>query len=214
MSVHGPSRATAMTYLTTGARAAITATTAAGNPIAPQPGFIGSDYRGVVFCALNPGEPKGGSQEEEYYDLYRDLGQESDRVQARRIFEAASQQFIRHMTEFNDGRRPWPMYERFIRKVLTGSGLQLKHVAYINVVPFPTLKDSQGLSDRLIREAVDRHTRTLIQDLEPKCVIFRYKKAFESLATEAHPARVFSVNGIAASNREIDEAITLVSALA
>jgi hypothetical protein len=48
-----PSRATAMTYLTTGARAAITATTAAGNPIAPQPGFIGSDYRGVVFCALN-----------------------------------------------------------------------------------------------------------------------------------------------------------------
>ena len=175
-----------------------------------QVGFIGSSYKGIVFCLLNPGIAPGGFEEagveeDRYFDLLSELAKEEDEATARGTFESLMNQTRICMTGTGeDGRGPWGPYSRFVGKVLDATNLSLEDVAYLNACNYP------GVPSSSIYKAVNSSTRELLFEMEPRAVIFRYKAARE-IWPETDPAPfTYVVGGKFLSGESLNESIATV----
>ncbi len=176
-----------------------------GEEYPAQVGYIGPEYCGLVFCLMNHGKAWA---EPELLRLSKMLANvsEDNEIEARKIFEE-----LMDVTESFVPR--WNNYSRFVAKVLEGTELTYRNIAYFNTFPFPTRGDSKGLSEEMLNSAVSHHGKAVMKDLEPRVVIVRYKSVWDAWDNKGIlPSASCLVSGIVASKAQIENARSLVRA--
>jgi hypothetical protein len=185
----------------------------------PDVGFLGRDYRGILFIGMNPGRGASrGPNEREYFRLvsaFRDAPNVADAVPRGRSVFAEESRLVRE--------DPWHQYSSFILPVLTqasalsGLDLGVETIARLNVARSKTVADSAGLSDRLAEICFLAHTPLQLALLRPRVVICRYSRTSDWITRWARESidnvSVITVPGRVAARADIKAAAKLVASV-
>ena len=139
----------------------------------PDVGFVGKDYKGVLFLGMSPGPGKRrGPNEREYFREAVKFSKASERS-ALRFGRRVLAEERRMMRE-----DPWQLHSLFMRPLLIhvsrlGAPLTYDHIARLNVARSKTVAAPTECMARICFHA---HTREQIRVLDPRVIVCCYKR--------------------------------------
>jgi len=154
-------------------------TTYRATHLQPQPGFVGRNYKGLVFLGGNPSAGGKDSHKEQAANLYRRINKLS-KSKEREDFDDV-------MNYLSIIMPSWYVLDRSLSDSFSSLGTNLKDIAYINIFKCPTQKNGSNYSVHAspakLRVCFDKHTRPQLEILKPKTIIFLWKPIFKSIST-------------------------------
>ena len=139
----------------------------------PDVGFVGKDYRGVLFLGMNPGRGESrGPNERDYFREAVKFSKASKRS-ALRFGRCVLAEERRMMHE-----DPWQLHSLFMRPLLNrvsrlGVPLTYDHIARLNVARSKTV---DAPTERMAGICFHAHTREQIRMLDPRVIVCCYKR--------------------------------------
>ena len=140
----------------------------------PDVGFVGENYRGVLFLGMNPGrgESRGPSERKYFAEVVKFREAKSERSAppiGRRVL-AEERRMALH--------DPWPLHSLFMLPLLNrvsrlGKPLKYDQIVRLNVARSKTVV---APTDRMARICFHAHTREQIGLLDPRVIVCCYKR--------------------------------------
>ncbi|MPZ48967.1 MAG: hypothetical protein GEU75_06600 [Dehalococcoidia bacterium] len=141
-----------------------------------QPGFMGTEYKGLVVLGLNPGNgdnrlSRTGFQPkwQEWHEVlakWRDSGTTA-------AYEKAFQCWL-------DDLREWRVWSMYVQPLLNQLGFTPRNIAYLNLFQSPTIANA-SLTPRMIRTGWP-WTKAQLDVLKPRAVVAGGKRVGDILA--------------------------------
>lgn len=146
----------------------------------PQPPWVGAQYEpgGIVLLAQNPSSVRDLSLDE------RGLLGSLKKKPRPDLLHQWSQFRIQHMVA-----KPWRQWKEGFRRAV-GRCVEPERTAWLNVVPYATPGNKKPSSRDVERCRLD-HLVPLLQLLQPRGVIARYKAAQDALAVTPGPWQTY-----------------------
>ena len=143
--------------------------------LAPQFGFVGTDYAAlrILLLGINPGN--GGSN--------TNRSREDSRMMPSILKFAQSpteENFARSEEAYRNECEKWQVWKRHCSEVIGAGKLSLKQIAYSNCLPWRTNSKSR-FSDYVARKTARLYVAPLIEELNPKLIVAMGKERVENI---------------------------------
>ena len=179
----------------------------------PDVGFVGEDYKGVLFLGMNPGqgESRGPNERKYFSEVVRFSEAKSMRTALRIGRRVLAEE--RRMERCD----PWPLHSRFVGPLLgrvraRGVSLTFDHVARLNIARSKTVA---ALTDRMARICFHAHTKKQLCMLDPRVIVCCYKRAGDWLrewgADIVGDTPVAVIGGRTPSRKDMESAAAIVA---
>jgi hypothetical protein len=130
-----------------------------------QPGYVGPLFRpgGVLLLAMNPGGrgEKDTEHDERYFEALQDLRENSDHIAA----------FVEWNDVFARVAVTWKYYWNLMQPILTKVGIELPHVAYLNILKWRNKPEANSKRPALYDLSWESQTRDEVKLLDPGHII-------------------------------------------